>query len=116
MSLFTFSTIHSNDNSMEQDPDGGLDDADDEAGVGGGGLKDSGNHKDGDLVKPLPDGRAPDAPDGFTIVTKENGQVWSLTQFFFCFLFVKLSLVSIIGEILFSSVPPSNSLVSVSGP
>ena len=80
MSLFTFSTIHSNDNSMEQDPDGGLDDADDEA--GGGGLKDSGNHKDGDLVKPLPDGRAPDAPDGFTIVTKENGQVWSLTRFF----------------------------------
>ena len=99
---------------MEQDPDGGLDDADDEAGGGGGGLKDSGNHKDGDLVKPLPDGRAPDAPDGFTIVTKENGQVWSLTQFFllpFCKIIIRSP-----WKILFSSVPPSNSLVSVSDP
>merc|ERR1712050_618757 len=29
--------------------------------------------KDGDLVKPLPDGRPPEAPDGFTAVCKDNG-------------------------------------------
>ena len=30
-------------------------------------------HKDGDIVKPLPDGKMPDAPEGFTVVTKDNG-------------------------------------------
>ena len=43
-------------------------------------------------------------------------QVWPITQFF-CFLFVKLSggLINdpIVGETQFSSVPSSNSLVSV---
>ena len=50
-------------------------------------------------------------------------QVWTLTQFFFCFLFVKTHWFAwranqwpLIGETLFSSVPPSNSLVSVSDP
>ena len=40
-------------------------------------------------------------------------QVWPLTQFYFMFPFCTKSLV---GERLFSSVPPSNSLVSVSDP
>ena len=29
--------------------------------------------KDGDIVRPMPDGRPPDAPDGFTVVQKDNG-------------------------------------------
>ena len=29
--------------------------------------------KDGDIVKPTADGKAPDAPDGFTVITKDNG-------------------------------------------
>ena len=29
--------------------------------------------KDGDIVRPTPDGRTPEAPDGFTVVTKDNG-------------------------------------------
>ena len=29
--------------------------------------------KDGDIVRPLADGKAPDAPEGFTVVVKENG-------------------------------------------
>ena len=59
----------SNDTSMDQDGDGGDDpDLDDNPGAGSGSLKDAGNHKDGDPVKPLPDGRAPDGrtPDGRT--------------------------------------------------
>ena len=45
-------------------------------------------------------------------------QVWPLTQYFFCVLFVKNWGLKkpLIGETLFSSVPPSNSLVSVSDP
>ena len=35
---------------------------------------------------------------------------------FFCFLFVLFFLFPLIGEALFSSVPPSNSLVSVEDP
>ena len=30
--------------------------------------------KDGDIVRPSADGRPPDAPDGFTVVSKDNGQ------------------------------------------
>ena len=33
----------------------------------------SGNHKDGDIIRPLPDGKIPEAPEGFTVVTKDNG-------------------------------------------
>ena len=33
----------------------------------------AGPHKDGDIVKALPDGRPPEAPEGFTVVPKENG-------------------------------------------
>ena len=33
----------------------------------------SGNHKDGDIIRPLPDGKMPEAPEGFTVVTKDNG-------------------------------------------
>ena len=33
----------------------------------------SGPHKDGDTVKALPDGRPPEAPEGFTVVPKDNG-------------------------------------------
>ena len=29
--------------------------------------------KDGDIVRPLPDGTQPQAPEGFTVITKENG-------------------------------------------
>ena len=59
----------SHDNSLE-----GEDDDDDEAppptpGVPG----TSGTHKDGEIVKPLPDGSAPEPPEGFTIVVKDNG-------------------------------------------
>merc|ERR1712008_40514 len=38
-------------------------------GRGGG----SGSHKDGEIVRPLPDGTAPEPPEGFTIVVKDNG-------------------------------------------
>lgn len=31
------------------------------------------HHKDGDIVRPLADGSAPDPPEGFTIVVKDNG-------------------------------------------
>ena len=50
----------------------------------------------------------------------EEDQVWTLTQFFFCFLFCK-KIIDLPGvqindpsseETLFSSVPPSNSLDS----
>merc|ERR1711976_577321 len=57
----------SHDNSLEGD-----DDDDDDAPPptpGGSG----GSHKDGEIVKPLPDGSAPAAPEGFTIVVKDNG-------------------------------------------
>ena len=30
-------------------------------------------HKDGDIVRPLPDGRPPEPPEGFSVVTKDNG-------------------------------------------
>ena len=33
----------------------------------------AGPHKDGDIVKALPDGRPPEAPEGFSVVPKENG-------------------------------------------
>merc|ERR1712141_852123 len=33
----------------------------------------SSGHKDGEIVRPLPDGSAPDPPEGFTIVVKDNG-------------------------------------------
>merc|ERR1712129_549260 len=33
----------------------------------------SGSHKDGEIVRPLADGSAPEPPDGFTIVVKDNG-------------------------------------------
>ena len=33
----------------------------------------AGPHKDGDIVKALADGRPPEAPEGFTVVPKENG-------------------------------------------
>merc|ERR1712083_1039452 len=33
----------------------------------------SGTHKDGEIVRPLADGSAPEPPDGFTIVVKDNG-------------------------------------------
>ena len=38
-------------------------------GPGGGAT----NHKDGDVIKPLADGSTPSAPDGFTVIVKENG-------------------------------------------
>ena len=60
----------SHDNSLEGD-----DDDDDDAPPptpGGSGLS-GGTHKDGEIVKPLPDGSAPTAPEGFTIVVKDNG-------------------------------------------
>ncbi len=63
-------SLGSNDNSLE----GGEDNDDDDDLMppptpGGAG----GSHKDGDIVRPLPDGRPPDAPDGFTVVQKDNG-------------------------------------------
>ena len=33
----------------------------------------AGPHKDGDIVKALPDGRTPEAPEGFSLVPKESG-------------------------------------------
>ena len=70
---------NSMDNSMDADADG-PDDADEEGGASGAGAGSEkmppGNYKDGDLVKPLADGRAPEPPDGFSIVTKENGQMF----------------------------------------
>ena len=56
----------------------------------------------------------------YDAVAARAGQVWSLTHFFL-FLFCKKSLIclegkSMIQKTLFSSVPPSNSLVSVSDP
>ena len=33
----------------------------------------AGPHKDGDIVKALPDGRPPEAPEGFSVVPKDNG-------------------------------------------
>merc|ERR1719357_2085357 len=58
----------SHDNSLEGDDD----DDDDDRPIPGPGLS-SGNHKDGEIVRPLPDGSAPDPPEGFTIVVKDNG-------------------------------------------
>ena len=59
----------SHDNSLE-----GEEDEDDEAPPATPGVSAmSGNHKDGEIVKPLPDGSAPEPPEGFTIVVKDNG-------------------------------------------
>merc|ERR1712079_971384 len=55
----------SHDNSLEGDDD---DDDDPPIIVAG-----SSGHKDGEIVRPLPDGSAPDPPEGFTIVVKDNG-------------------------------------------
>ena len=33
----------------------------------------AGPHKDGDIIKALPDGRTPEAPEGFSLVPKESG-------------------------------------------
>merc|ERR1712013_683271 len=55
----------SHDNSLEGDDD---DDEDPPIIVAG-----SSGHKDGEIVRPLPDGSAPDPPEGFTIVVKDNG-------------------------------------------
>ena len=51
----------------------------------------------------------------------KDDQVWSLAHFLFLYPFCKKSLICLAGksmtrETLFSSVPPSNSLVSVSDP
>ena len=55
----------SHDNSLEGDDE---DDDDPPVIVAG-----SSGHKDGEIVRPLPDGSAPDPPEGFTIVVKDNG-------------------------------------------
>ena len=55
----------SHDNSLEGDDE---DDDDPPVMVAG-----SSGHKDGEIVRPLPDGSAPDPPEGFTIVVKDNG-------------------------------------------
>merc|ERR550525_245753 len=55
----------SHDNSLEGDDE---DDDDPPVLVAG-----SSGHKDGEIVRPLPDGSAPDPPEGFTIVVKDNG-------------------------------------------
>ena len=60
----------SHDNSLEGDDD---DDDDLPPATPGAPGMSSGNHKDGEIVKPLPDGTAPEAPEGFTIVVKDNG-------------------------------------------
>ena len=57
----------SHDNSLEGD-----DDEDDEPPMPGPSGP-SGSHKDGEIVRPLADGSAPDPPEGFTIVVKDNG-------------------------------------------
>ena len=59
----------SHDNSLEGDDD----DDDDIPPPTPGGSGMSGSHKDGEIVKPLPDGSAPEPPEGFTIVVKDNG-------------------------------------------
>merc|ERR1712130_614223 len=62
----------SHDNSLEGDDD--IDDIDDiPPPTPGGSMPASGAHKDGEIVRPLPDGSAPDPPEGFTIVVKDNG-------------------------------------------
>merc|ERR1712080_770251 len=58
----------SHDNSLEGD-----DDDDDDIGPPPSTVGSGGNHKDGEIVRPLPDGSAPDPPEGFTIVVKDNG-------------------------------------------
>ena len=61
------------------DPGGDNDDDDDDDIMppptpgGPGSSGGSTNHKDGDIVKMGPNGEMPQAPEGFTIVTKENG-------------------------------------------
>merc|ERR1712173_311839 len=49
---------------------GGDDDDDDDPPII---VAGSSGHKDGEIVRPLPDGSAPDPPEGFTIVVKDNG-------------------------------------------
>merc|ERR1712173_57964 len=62
----------SHDNSLEGDDD--IDDIDDiPPPTPGGSMPASGAHKDGEIVRPLPDGTAPEPPEGFTIVVKDNG-------------------------------------------
>merc|ERR1712083_350689 len=62
----------SHDNSLEGEED--MDDIDDvPPPTPGGSMAASGSHKDGEIVRPLPDGTAPDPPEGFTIVVKDNG-------------------------------------------
>ena len=59
----------SHDNSLE-----GEEDEDDDGPPATPGVKAmTGSHKDGEIVKPLPDGSAPEPPEGFTIVVKDNG-------------------------------------------
>lgn len=57
----------SHDNSLEGDDD---DDDDDKPIPSGAVLS---QHKDGEIVRPLADGSAPEPPEGFTIVVKDNG-------------------------------------------
>ena len=57
----------SHDNSLEGDDD----DEDDDKPMPSSVVQS--HHKDGDVVRPLADGSAPDAPEGFTIVVKDNG-------------------------------------------
>merc|ERR1711915_84645 len=62
----------SHDNSLEGDEE--MDDLDDvPPPTPGGSNSGPGNHKDGEIVRPLPDGTAPEPPEGFTIVVKDNG-------------------------------------------
>ena len=64
----------SNDNLMEQDRDNNGDN--DMEGTGASKPADPTKYKDGDSIEPGPDGQPPEAPEGFSIVSKENGQLF----------------------------------------
>ena len=62
------------------------------------------------------DGFVPLLLDTFTGRRNSCGRIqnWPLTQFSFNFQMIDLPVGPLVGEILFSSVPPSNSLISIS--
>ena len=69
--MFTFPTGDKDDDDNDDEPDDIIPPP--TPGGPGGPPSISGLHKDGDIIRPLPDGKIPEAPEGFTVVTKDNG-------------------------------------------
>eukprot|EP00094_Tigriopus_californicus_P002578 TCALIF_02490-PA protein Name:"Similar to Kmt2c Histone-lysine N-methyltransferase 2C (Mus musculus)" AED:0.04 eAED:0.11 QI:0/0.63/0.25/1/0.81/0.66/12/0/2215 len=65
--------IGSADTSLENDGEGDDDDDLMPPPTPGGNTTPGAQPKDGDVVRPLPDGRPPEAPEGFSVVVKDNG-------------------------------------------